>query len=282
MGPGCGLCRERALLLTGEPAWSLYLFDPEDPRWRRPWDKMLPAPFHEVAIQDGRFQHAGGLARDGIVLAHASRLPAAAQQRTLFAAAAAANLHIVLLSGGHQDRSAAQGAVHVRRAPLRPRELDPVFKRCLARFWDHLSHSGETCFALLEPDRDSLAVLALLCQGYLLAHVVPGTTRVGFAGGDGVLQEVADAALARLGLALEMIPVAAATEQEQRAHLARSPAWWSCLDGEELRQALHASPAEHAALHRLLDRIAAGQAISPGELLPAYLDLESNLRHGPQ
>jgi hypothetical protein len=268
--------------LSREPVWSLYLFDSEDPRWRRPWDEMLPVPFREVAVRDGRFQHDEGVARDGIVLVHASRLPPAAQQRALFTAAAAVNLHIVLLSGGHQDTRMERETVHVRRAPLRPRDLDPVFKRCMRRFWDHLSRSGETCFALLEPDRDSSAVLALLCQGYLLAHVVPGTTRVGFDGGDEALQEEAAAALARMGLDPEMTPAASALEQEQRAHLTRSPDWWSILDVGELRRSLQDLPAEGTALHRLLDCIAAGQTVNPQDLVAAYLELESDPGGGPQ
>ena len=240
---------------------------------------MLPQGFQEVEIQDGRFQHGESAAADGIVIIHASRLPEAHRQKALFTASAAANLHLVLISGGHQDAVAAGEHVYAMQRPLPPRQADGEFRACFARFWDHLSRSGEPCFELLEPAGKPLVALALLCQGYLLAQVRPGTTSVDLHGASAEIHEAANQALSRLGLTAGMIRSgAAAGSLDRQASLVREAAWWSPLDAGELQRSLDAAAEEQPALQDLVAALAAGHPVKAECLVPAYLELEAHLR----
>lgn len=216
---------------------SLYLFDTEDERWRRPWARMLPAGFIEVRIEADAFRHAGGPARDGVVVAHASRLPAGAARERLWEDAARSGLDLVLISGGAHEPGPFPPHVHARRRRVRTREIDGEFARCLARFWDERVRKGVSCFELLEPERDPWTVLRVLCRGAVLAHD------------------------------------AARPEDAARAAEVVRPDWWGILDTGALRRALASQEVSDTRLERLLDLIEAAQPIPAEAARQALLAL---------
>lgn len=204
---------------------ALYLFDTEDARWRRPWARMLPAGCLEVRIEADAFRHDGGEARDGVVVAHASRLPDDAARERLCEGARAAGLSLVIISGGAPERRPLAAHVYRRLRPVRTRDFDEEFAHCFARFWEHHLRTGEIRFALLEPERDVLTALHVLCRGAVLAH-------------DAARPE--DAAWAAA------VPL---------------PAWWSLLEVAAARLALEEKGVRDARLDRLLDLVAAGRPV---------------------
>lgn len=291
MGHRHGLRRTRTRLLAPARSRSLYLFDPEDRRWRRPWAEMLPAGYTEVEIAGGAFHTLapaargtgtgspgpGGesRARDGVVIIHASQLPAQKQQETLFHSAAAADLHLILISGGHQEVHPLAEHIHRRQTPVRMREMDAAFRNCFARFWQHLNQTGQMRFELLEPERGVLAVLALLCQGYLLAHVESGTTSVTLPGADAESNQQATEAMARLGLGPDFAGSASSTKRQEQV---TDSTWWSPLDLESLGETLATSDLDRSAAGTLADALAAGKAVDGSVVLKTYLALETHLR----
>ena len=206
---------------------SLYLFDNEDGRWRRPWARMLPPGYIEVSIEADSFRHEGLPARDGIVVAHASRLPAPPARGRLWRSARDAGLSLVLVSGGAQEHGAGEAHVYCRRRPVRTGDLDEEFARDFARFWEHRVGSGETCFALLEPGRDMLTALHVLCRGVVLAHE------------------------------------AARPEDAAWAAETRQSDWWRALEVPALRRELEERGSPDTRLERLLDLIASGRPVPP-------------------
>lgn len=280
MGHRHGVRRTRTRLLARGSVRSLYLFDPEDRRWRRPWKKMLPAGFTEVEISGDRFrtvESAGEDAGDGVVIIHASQLPARKQQEALFDNSASAHLHLLLISGGRQEVSALAGHIHWRRTPVRMGEVDAIFRRCFARFWQHLHETGQMRFELLEPERGMLTVLALLCQGYLLAHVAPGTATVTLPGADDAGNLQATEAMARLGVRARRTEATAAFPRDRQAQV-RDPSWWSPLDLGNLKNSLSSANPEDPAMGLLVDALAANQDIDGSGVLRAYLALETLLQ----
>ena len=275
MGHRHGVRRTGARLLARGPSRSLYLFDPEDRRRRRPWAEMLPAGFTDVEISEDRFRTADGDAEDGVVIIHASQLPGSQHRNRIFDSAASANLHLLLISGGHQEESPVAEHIHRRRTPVRMREVDPGFCRCFSRFWQHLQETGEMRFELLEPERGMLTVLALLCQGYLLAHVKPGTTSVTLPGTGAAASRQATEAMSRLGLGADSTGSASSVARQAQVS---DPSWWSPLDLESLRVTLADSDLGSAAAGILVDSLAAGKTIDGSGVLRAYLALEIHLQ----
>jgi hypothetical protein len=280
MGHGHGVRRTGSRLLARGRSLSLYLFDPEDRRWRRPWAKLLPVAFTEVEIAADRFRSvapAGKEATDGVVIIHASQLPGSQRREALFANAATAGLHLILVSGGHQEEPPLAEHIHRRRTPVRMREVDVAFRDCFARCWKHLEETGQMRYELLEPEREMLTVLALLCQGYLLAHVEPGSTRVTLPGGDPEGNRQATAAMVRLGLHAGSAAMLAVSRRDRQAQVS-DPSWWRPLDLESLREALAALDRDDPAPGMLVDAMAAGRSPDGSCVLQAYLALESHLR----
>jgi hypothetical protein len=254
---------------------------------------MLPEGFTDVEIVGGAFRtlapaapgtgtgtgspapDAGTRAKDGVVIIHASQLPGRQQQEILFDTAATTNLHLLLISGGHQEASPVPGHIHRRRTPVRMREVDEGFRKCIASFWQHLHETGQMRWELLEPERGMLTVLALLCQGYLLAHVEPGTDSVTLPGVDATGNQQATEAMARLGLTPEYADSASSVARQAEVS---DPSWWSPLDLESLRDTLADSDLDNPAAGILVNALGAGEAMDGTVILPAYLAIETHLR----
>ncbi|MFQ5717933.1 MAG: hypothetical protein ACE5IK_00150 [Acidobacteriota bacterium] len=264
-------------------SWSLYLFDPEDRAYRRPWASMLPAPFHEVTIVDSFFQRSGGRARDGVVVVHASRLPDEKRRGDLVSNARQMNLHLVLISGGHQSEPARDNWVYFRRRPVRMRDIDEEFVDCFARFWHHLRSTDEFRFELLEPARDMVRVLVVLCQGYLLAHVRRDPLRLELPGESHAVCDQGLAALNRLGLdtALATPPAPDSVSElleEEMGELVDSADWWSPVDVPRLRHELATLDMNDVNVRRLVAGIDAELSVAPAVVVAAYCVLEQHLR----
>ena len=263
---------------------SLYLFDPEDRQWRRPWETMLPAGFHEVSIEAARFVHTDGEARDGIVVVHASHLPDERVTARLVDAALRSNLRLVLISGSHQPGPSNDDGVYRRRCPVRVRETDEEFRSCFTRFWNHLHQTEEICFELLEPPRGMLQVLAVLCQGYLLAHVEGDDFRVHLPDTEARVTEVATEAMERLGIgrALASPALSAALAvtlgRVNMTSTVREKQWWNPLDTDELRKELAVAGLDDPCLEAFVQELEADDVIPPSSVVGAYCALEGHLR----
>jgi len=200
---------------------------------------MLPAGYLEVRIEADAFRSDAGPARDGVVVAHASRLPDGPALDRLQGGAPVAGLSLVIISGGVQERGPHDAHLYRRCRAVRTRDVDEEFARCFARFWDHRLRTGENSFALLEPERDMLTALHVLCRGAVLAHDASG-------------------------------PEDAAWAAE-----VTGPAWWSLLDLPALRRELEAWGVQDARLERLLDRIETAGPIAPETARQALVALSS-------
>lgn len=155
-----------------DPAWTYDNIDD-----RRRWEKMLPEEFIEVEWSQDKKCFITSVTKEqvigkGIVIIHCSRLDTEYRQDAFFYAKEC-GLLLVLISAGSEGVKSDQGHVYYRINPVLEYGYDNIFKNAFFLFWEDLNRNGVPNFKLLEPDDkkdESLNILSVLCQGYLLTH----------------------------------------------------------------------------------------------------------------
>ena len=130
-----------------------------------------------------------------------------------------------------------------------------------------------------------IQVLAVLCQGYLLAHV-DGTCRLELPDAGDETTERASEAVKRLGLdeAMASAKLSSSTAEmlgnDGMTRTVRRRDWWSPVDAGQLRRELSLSGVEDPVLLELVDEIGSAGPINPSTVVGAYCALEGHLPSG--